>query len=173
VTGTALVPDAAAAAGTPCHICRDNAAQARGEEPWGVAQLRTGYVRLNPNQYFSGSCFFLTKSCVHELHDLERPTRDLHLAEMAEVASAIFEVFGPKKLNYEALGNGAPHLHWWLTPRYPTDPRPFGPIWEDLEFLRAQWTNGCRPTEEERDLRKVLLLEALAHRDVTIERASP
>jgi diadenosine tetraphosphate (Ap4A) HIT family hydrolase len=135
-----------------------------------VAQLRTGYVRLNPNQYFTGSCFFLTKSCVHELHELERPIRDLHLAEMSEVASAIFEVFGPKKLNYEALGNGAPHLHWWLTPRYPTDPRPFGPIWEDLEFLRAQWTNGCRPTEEERHARKLLLLEALEHRDVTIER---
>src|ERR1700722_3364303 len=35
-----------------CHICSDNASQDRGEEMWGVARLNTGYVRLNPNQYF-------------------------------------------------------------------------------------------------------------------------
>jgi diadenosine tetraphosphate (Ap4A) HIT family hydrolase len=155
----------------PCHICADNAAQDDGTEPWAIARLSTGYVRLNPNQYFPGACFFLTKSCVHELHDLTRAMRDAHLAEMAEVASAIFEVFAPRKLNYEALGNGAPHLHWWLTPRYATDPRPIGPIWEDLEFLRAQWTSGCRPDDAERDLRRSRLLTALASRPVTIEQA--
>jgi diadenosine tetraphosphate (Ap4A) HIT family hydrolase len=101
-----------------CHICSDNASQDIGEEMWGAARLTSGYVRLNPNQYFRGSCFFLAKSCIHELHDLDRTTRDAHLAEMAEVAAAIWSVFSPKKLNYEALGNGAPHLHWWLTPRY-------------------------------------------------------
>jgi diadenosine tetraphosphate (Ap4A) HIT family hydrolase len=116
-----------------CHICADNASQDLGEEKWSVARLTTGYVRLNPNQYFHGSCFFLAKSCIHELHDFDRVTRDAHLAEMAEVAAAIWTTFTPKKLNYEALGNGAPHLHWWLTPRYESDPRPFAPIWEDLE----------------------------------------
>ncbi len=120
-----------------CHICSDNASQDVGEEMWGVARLTTGYVRLNPNQYFRGACFFLTKSCVHELHDLDRGTRDAHLAEMAEVAAALWSVFSPKKLNYEALGNGAPHLHWWLTPRYESDPRGFAPIWEDLEILAS------------------------------------
>jgi diadenosine tetraphosphate (Ap4A) HIT family hydrolase len=152
-----------------CHICSDNASQDIGGEMWGVARLTTGYVRLNPNQYFRGSCFFLATSCVHELHDLGRSTRDVHLGEMAEVAAAIWTVFSPKKLNYEALGNGAPHLHWWLTPRYESDPRPFAPIWEDLEFLRAQWTNGCRPTDEERDSRRSRLLTALESRDVDIE----
>ena len=88
-----------------------------------MARLETGYVRLNPNQYFTGSAFFLTKVCVHELHQLDRSTRLKHLNEMAEVAAAIFTAFSPRKLNYEALGNGAPHLHWWLTPRYASDPR--------------------------------------------------
>ena len=152
-----------------CHICADNADQDLGSEEWGVARLATGYVRLNPNQYFPGQCFFLTKLCVHELHYLDRPTRDLHLAEMAEVAAAIFDVFAPRKLNYEALGNGAPHMHWWLTPRYTTDPRPIGPIWEDLEFLRAQWTSGARPSDEDRELRKSLILSALITKDVKIE----
>jgi diadenosine tetraphosphate (Ap4A) HIT family hydrolase len=152
-----------------CHICTDNAAQDQGLEPWAVARLRTGYVRLNPNQYFSGQCFFLANRCVHELHDLDREDRALHLAEMAEVAAAVFDAFSPGKLNYEALGNGAPHLHWWITPRYPSDPRPHAPIWEDLEFLRAQWTNGGRPTDDERASTKSRLLTALRAREVTIE----
>jgi diadenosine tetraphosphate (Ap4A) HIT family hydrolase len=124
-----------------CHICSDNASQDLGEDKWGVARLTTGFVRLNPNQYFRGSCFFLAKDCLHELHEFERATRDIHLAEMAEVAAAVWKAFTPRKLNYEALGNGAPHLHCWITPRYESDPRPIGPIWEDMEFLRAQWPN--------------------------------
>jgi diadenosine tetraphosphate (Ap4A) HIT family hydrolase len=152
-----------------CHICTDNASQDSGEGKWGVARLTTGYVRLNPNQYFRGSCFFLAKACVHELHSFDRTTRDAHLSEMAEVSAAIWNVVNPRKLNYEALGNGAPHLHWWLTPRYESDPRPFAPIWEDLEFLRAQWTDGCRPRAEDRESLRSSLLTALASRDVEIE----
>jgi diadenosine tetraphosphate (Ap4A) HIT family hydrolase len=152
-----------------CHICADNETQDRNEDVWAVARLRTGYVRLNPNQYFPGSCFFLARECVHELHQLPRSTRLLHLEEMAEVAAAIFEAFDPRKMNYEALGNGAPHLHWWLTPRYVSDPRPRGPIWEDLEFLRAQWTESSRPTEAEREERCARVLAALRSRPVTIE----
>jgi diadenosine tetraphosphate (Ap4A) HIT family hydrolase len=153
----------------PCHICADNNAQDSGVDEWGIARLTTGYVRLNPNQYFPGSSFFLAKSCIHELHQLDRATRDVHLAEMAEVSAAIWDVFAPRKLNYEALGNGAPHLHWWLTPRYESDPRPIGPIWEDMEFLRAQWTGGCRPSADDRESRRSSLLTALEARDVTIE----
>jgi diadenosine tetraphosphate (Ap4A) HIT family hydrolase len=90
---------------------------------------------------------------------------------MAEVAAAIFTAFSPRKLNYEALGNSAPHLHWWLTPRYASDPRGFAPIWVDLEFLRAQWTGGCRPDDSSRVQLGRQLLTALAARDVVIERA--
>ena|SRR5665213_4211241 len=152
-----------------CHICSDNRSHDLGQDVWAVARLTTGYVRLNPNQHFHGSCFFLAKSCIHELHDFDHVTRNVHLAEMADVAAAIWDVFSPRKLNYEALGNGAPHLHWWLTPRYVTDPRPIGPIWEDMEFLWAQWTNGCRPTEESRELLRSRLLAALDSRKVEIE----
>jgi diadenosine tetraphosphate (Ap4A) HIT family hydrolase len=154
----------------PCHICADNRSADAGTEPWTVARLQTGYVRLNPNQYFTGAAFFLTKECVHELHDLDRARRLAHLDEMAEVAAAVFTAFSPRKLNYEALGNSAPHLHWWLTPRYDTDPRGSAPIWEDLEFLRAQWTDGCRPDDEVRAQLGRTLLAALEARHVVIER---
>jgi diadenosine tetraphosphate (Ap4A) HIT family hydrolase len=156
---------------SPCPICTDNAAADAGTEPWTVARLETGYVRLNPNQYFPGATFFVSTACVHELFELAGARREKHLNEMTEVAAAIFSSFSPKKMNYEALGNGVPHLHWWLTPRYATDPRGFAPIWEDLEFLRAQWTGGRRPDDKERVALGRQLLGALKARGLTIEQS--
>lgn len=156
---------------TSCPICRDNACSDAGSDPWFVARLQTGYVRLAPNQYFQGTSFFASKHCVREVFDLDRSVRNLHLQEMAEAAAALCDAFRPNKLNVESLGNGVPHLHWWLTPRYETDPRPHAPIWEDLEFLRAQWTDRGRPSPEELAARQALLLRALMCRDVTIELA--
>ena len=92
-----------------------------------------------------GAAFFVSTTCVAELHELLTPARAKHLMEMAEVAEAVLRSSGGRKMNYEALANSVPHLHWWLTPRHFDDPRPQGPIWEDLDFLRQQWTGGCRP----------------------------
>jgi diadenosine tetraphosphate (Ap4A) HIT family hydrolase len=152
-----------------CLACEQNAAADVGEDPYAVARLRTGWVRLNPNQYFVGATFFASHACVPELHDLDRATRLAHLQEMADVAAAVMSAFGPRKLNYELLGNGCPHLHWWLTPRYASDPRPIGPIWEDLEFLRAQWTDAARPSDEDRTARRRKLLDGLRDQAVVIE----
>jgi diadenosine tetraphosphate (Ap4A) HIT family hydrolase len=89
-----------------------------------VARLATGTVRLARTQYHRGMTYFIAERCVAELHELPRQERDAHLAEMADVAAAIWRAFGPRKLNYEALGNTVPHLHWWLVPRHGDDPRP-------------------------------------------------
>ena len=134
-----------------CHNCAVNAAFRQGEDPWGVARLATGTVRLARTQYHRGMTYFIAERCVAELHELPREERDAHLAEMADVAEAVFRAFGPRKLNYEALGNAVPHLHWWLVPRHADDPRPRAPIWENLDFLREQWTGGCTPDDAERE----------------------
>lgn len=152
-----------------CPICTDNAAAEEGADSWFIARLETGYVRLAPNQYFRGSVFFVARQCVREVFDLDDSLRHRHLAEMAEVAAAVKEAFEPRKLNIESLGNGVPHLHWWITPRYETDPRPKGPIWEDLDFLRALWGEGGRPSVEEFAVLQGSLLGALQSRSVTIE----
>ncbi len=152
-----------------CPICTDNAAAEAGVDPWFIARLETGYVRLAPNQYFRGSVFFVARQCVREVFNLDGSLRDRHLAEMAEVAAAVNEAFQPRKLNIESLGNGVPHLHWWVIPRYETDPRPRGPIWEDLDFLRILWGEGGRPSAEEFASLQGSLLGALRSRSVTIE----
>jgi diadenosine tetraphosphate (Ap4A) HIT family hydrolase len=156
-----------------CPICADNAAADAGTDPWFVARLRTGYVRIAPTQYFHGSLFFVARDCVREVFDLDAASRSLHLTEMAEVAAAVNEAFRPRKLNIESLGNGVPHLHWWITPRYESDPRPRGPIWEDLDFLRVLWGEGGRPAPAALDALRGSVLAALKRREVTLEPTLP
>jgi diadenosine tetraphosphate (Ap4A) HIT family hydrolase len=165
-----MMRDDSAAWGDDCPLCAQNEAAERGDDPWAVARLSTGYVRLNRTQYYRGSSFFVAKTCVTELHELGRAGREAHLAEMAEVAEALHRAFGPRKLNYEALGNTVPHLHWWLTPRYSGDPWPRRPIWENPDFVRLSWTGGLEPDDAERATLKRLILEALGGQRVAVER---
>ncbi len=159
-----------AAESLTCPTCAENTAADDGDDPWFIARLSTGYVRLAPTQYFPGSTFFVAKQCVREIYLLHDNTQHHHLVEMAGVAEAVNNAFQPRKMNYEALGNGVPHLHWWLTPRYPDDRHPMGPIWENLDFLRVLWTRGMRPEGSERDSTREQVLRSLKGLGVTIER---
>jgi diadenosine tetraphosphate (Ap4A) HIT family hydrolase len=156
---------------TECRACRDNEAGALGQDEWAVAELATGVVRINPVQYHRGSTFFVARTCVAELHDLPRDERLCFLADMAAVAQAVFRAFQPRKLNYECLGNTVPHLHWWITPRHHDDAQPGRPIWEDLDFLRAQWTGEFCVTSEQRERLRHQLLAALVEQDDGVVRA--
>lgn len=49
-------------------------------------------------------------------------------SEVLEVARAIESTFQPVKTNYNVLGNGVPHLHTHIIPRYADDPRPSWPF---------------------------------------------
>jgi diadenosine tetraphosphate (Ap4A) HIT family hydrolase len=153
-----------------CELCSGAARIEAGEDPWAIARVTTGYVKLCATQYFRGYTFFAAKQCVPELHDLPPDVRGAHLLEMAEVAHALVRAFHPKKMNYEALGNGVPHLHWHLIPRYDTDPHPRGPVWEDLAFLREFWTGGAPLAEGERDELRGVILTELRRGDIEIER---
>jgi diadenosine tetraphosphate (Ap4A) HIT family hydrolase len=153
-----------------CEICEATERIEAGEDPYAVARLTTGHVKLLTTQYFRGYTVFSSKLCVPELHDLPSILRDAHLREMAEVAHALARAFEPRKLNYEALGNGTPHLHWHLIPRYASDPHPRGPVWEDLAFLRQLWIGGATPDDHERDESRRALLRELRLSPVEIER---
>jgi diadenosine tetraphosphate (Ap4A) HIT family hydrolase len=106
---------------------------------------------------------------VNELHELPVDDRDAYLREMAAVAEAVFKAFEPRKLNYELLGNGAPHLHWHLFPRHADDPSPTGPVWGDPGFGHAL-ADGATPTPEQLARLRRCLLAALEDTNLSIER---
>jgi diadenosine tetraphosphate (Ap4A) HIT family hydrolase len=105
--------------------------------PYLIAELQTGYAVLGWNQTIPGYTIFLSKTCVPELHELDRDTRARFLEDMATVAEAVFRAFSPRKLNYELLGNSVAHLHWHIFPRYHDDPNPAWPVWNNEAFVKA------------------------------------
>jgi diadenosine tetraphosphate (Ap4A) HIT family hydrolase len=152
-----------------CDLCSRIDRAERGENPFAVVRTATGYVNLAEVQYHEGYTIFVAKQCVNELHEMSPTERDVHLHEMAVVAEAVFTEFQPRKLNYELLGNGAPHVHWHLFPRHADDPRPRGPVWEDSRFRRAL-DGGASPDPERLATLRGRLRAALDETDLTIER---
>ncbi len=144
-----------------CYLCEENLRQASGDLVGAVAELETGWLRLHSRQRFRGAAFFAAKACVREFYELDEPTRIRHFEELSKVCRAIDSIFEPLKMNVESLGNGVPHLHWWITPRYVTDARPMAPIWEDLDFLREMWTGTGHAEDQELEASATLLRAAL------------
>jgi diadenosine tetraphosphate (Ap4A) HIT family hydrolase len=92
-------------------------------------ESRTSIGKLNPDQLFRGYSFLTLKWHSEELYQLSTKDRKSFLEDMCRAALALAETFSPDKMNYELLGNGMPHLHWHLVPRYKTDPAWGRPIW--------------------------------------------
>ncbi len=86
-------------------------------------------TKLNPDQLFRGYSFVTLKWHKEELYQLTDRERKLFLGDMSTVAAALAKALKPDKMNYELLGNGVPHMHWHLVPRYKSDPMWGRPIW--------------------------------------------
>lgn len=111
-----------------CLICERIELIQKGENPFFVAETRTGFVVLGDFQFFRGYTLLLSKEHKRELHELDPETRKAFVWEMSEVAAAVIRAFNPVKLNYELLGNTDEHMHWHLFPRHHDDPNPRGTV---------------------------------------------
>lgn len=114
-----------------CLVCERINMVKKGDNPYFVKELKTGYVVIGDHQRIKGYSLFLCKECQTELHFLEPSFRDEFLHEMSIVAQAVYNAFQPDKLNYELLGAGKGlHMHWHIFPRRAGDtPKP-GPVWQ-------------------------------------------
>lgn len=128
-----------------CLPCERIAQIQAGANPYFVAELETGYVVLGDYQFYKGYTLFLCKEHKTELHQLDPDFRLQFLKDISDVAEAVYQAFQPEKLNYELLGNGEPHLHWHIFPRYADDPMPGKPIWQLDKAIRT----AVIPTEVE------------------------
>ncbi len=148
-----------------CLICDRIEQIKRGENPYFVKELDTGYVVIGDHQHFRGYTLFLYKSHEDktELFHLPPAERARFLEEMSVVAQAVSAAFGAEKMNYELLGMGDAHLHWHLFPRVAGDigacgNNGKGPVWwYPMEKMHC---DDVRPTERElSDMKQSLLLE--------------
>jgi diadenosine tetraphosphate (Ap4A) HIT family hydrolase len=110
-----------------CPIC----GKWEDEPQQRIVALERTLVSLNRDQFFPGYCFVYTKEHVTELFHLDEAYRNQVMAEVNAVAKALYEVFRPDKINYELLGNMAPHMHWHIVPRSAKDPLWPRPHWSE------------------------------------------
>lgn len=136
-----------------CLICDRIRMIKRGENPWFVRELSTGYVVIGDHQRFYGYTLFLYRrhEGATELFHLAPDERARFMDEMALVAQAVSETFGAQKMNYELLGMGDAHLHWHLFPRREGDigergNRGKGPVW--LVPFEEMYSDDNRPNDE-------------------------
>jgi diadenosine tetraphosphate (Ap4A) HIT family hydrolase len=102
-----------------------------------VWQSPTAVVLLGPWQYYHGYCVLVARTHATELHHLPADERRHYFDDLCRLAFVIETEFRPRKLNYELLGNQAPHLHWHLFPRYETDPNHLQAVWIDIARANA------------------------------------
>ncbi len=149
-----------------CLICSRIRMIREGTNPYFVKELETGYVVLGDHQHFKGYVLFLYKNHVTELFDLDKKEREKFLEEMTITAEAVSKAFSAEKMNYECLGNGDSHLHWHLFPRVSGDLENYGnqgkgPVWWYPK--EKMYSDDCRPSNEEKEKMKTVLLEELNH----------
>ena len=147
-----------------CLICERIGQIERGENPYFVCALSTGYVVLGDHQRFQGYTLFLCKRHVTELYQLPWGFRTRFLQEMSLVAEAVAAVYHPEKMNYELLGNGDTHLHWHLFPRRPHDLEGYGnngkgPVW--WYPMEKMYDDAQRPSQAALETMKARLLAEL------------
>lgn len=149
-----------------CLICERIGQIERGENPYFVCALSTGYVVLGDHQRFQGYTLFLCKRHVTELYQLPWGFRTRFLQEMSLVAEAVAAVYHPEKMNYELLGNGDTHLHWHLFPRVSGDTPQPGPVW----WLPREemWNDAYRPSREQLAAKTKQLREEIERRLCTL-----
>ncbi len=154
-----------------CLICERIGQIERGENPYFVCALSTGYVVLGDHQRFQGYTLFLCKRHVTELYQLPWGFRTRFLQEMSLVAEAVAAVYRPEKMNYELLGNGDTHLHWHLFPRVSGDTPQPGPVW----WLPREemWNDAYRPSREQLAERTRQLREEIERKLCTLPPLMP
>ena len=111
---------------------------------------------LSEAQGYAGWCILLLKTHEEHLDRLPVARQERLAGDLARVATAVREVFRPKRLNYECLGNVQPHVHWHVIPRHADDPQPDAAVWVRPAVEREAGIPDAERDERVRKLRKAL-----------------
>ncbi len=139
----------------PCELC---------EEPGGTILWQNDLCRVvqADEPGYPGFCRVIVARHVRENTDLDPAERARLVAVVFAVEEAVRETMRPDKMNVASLGNGVPHVHWHVIPRFRDDAHFPSPVW-------------CTPRREpaanaQRAARAARLPEAIGER---LERLAP
>ena len=83
-----------------------------------ICELPYSKVYLNRDQKHRGRCIVTLKDHKTEYFQLTPEENAGYFAEVSKVARAIFDLYHPDKINYATYGDGVPHVHVHIVPKY-------------------------------------------------------
>ena len=83
-----------------------------------ICELPYSKVYLNRDQKHRGRCIVALKAHKTEYFQLTPEENAGYFAEVSKVAMAIFDLYHPDKINYATYGDGVPHVHVHIVPKY-------------------------------------------------------
>ena len=94
----------------------------RGENPFSICRLASGWLVAADRQPQCGCCLLLADPVVESLQALTEAERIAYFLDLSRIGDALTTVTGAYRINYETLGNQAAALHTHITPRYRGEP---------------------------------------------------
>jgi diadenosine tetraphosphate (Ap4A) HIT family hydrolase len=83
-----------------------------------VADLEVSTLYITKDQAYRGRCILALKEHKTEVFQLTTAEVEAFGRDMAKASKAIYDAFSPDKINYAAYGDGYPHVHFHLVPKY-------------------------------------------------------
>lgn len=83
-----------------------------------ICELEYSIVYLNRDQKHKGRCNVRFKEHKTEYFQMTPEENAGYFAELAKVAKAIDTLYHPDKINYATFGDGVPHVHVHVVPKY-------------------------------------------------------
>ena len=99
------------------------AAARRGENPYVIARMPSGWLVIGDVQPLDGYCVLLADPVVESINSLEDAARARYSLDTIRAGDALLAVTGAYRINYETLGNSEPALHTHIIPRYASEPQ--------------------------------------------------
>lgn len=94
----------------------------KGENPYVICRLASGWLVIGDVQPLPGYCLVLADPVVESLNSLGEADRVTYSLDVARVGDALLAATGAFRINYETWGNLEPALHTHITPRYMSEP---------------------------------------------------
>lgn len=83
-----------------------------------ICELKYSKVYLNRDQKHRGRCIVVLKEHRTEYFQMTPEENAGYFAEVAQTAKAIWTLYHPDKINYATYGDGVPHVHVHIVPKY-------------------------------------------------------
>ena len=94
----------------------------RGQNPYVICKMPSGWLVIGDVQPLPGYCVFLADPVVESINALGPAARTQYSLDVLRIGDALMAVTGAYRINYETLGNSEPALHTHIIPRYLSEP---------------------------------------------------